>query len=313
MRRRLALLLLAGLACTATACRGDDNVDPAPTIAHVGVAFYPIADIVSRLHLDVEPVVLVPPGQEAHEYDPTPKDLTRLEGTKVFFYLGRGFQPNVESAIASLPSSVRRVDLLEGLTLLPVTDPLAGTHGATSGETLDGNKDPHVWLDPANMGRMASTIVDNLVANGLTTAAAGAAGLTGARVAYGRLDQDFHDGLADCARHELVTTHRAFGYLADAYGLTQVSIAGVSPSEEPSAKTLEAVGAFVDTHGVTTIFSERNLPADLAATVADETGVVTATLDTVESPSRRQLANRADYLTLMDQNLHALRAALGCT
>ncbi|MFM2077572.1 MAG: hypothetical protein RJA49_1462 [Actinomycetota bacterium] len=312
MRRRLALLLLAGLACTATACLGDDNVDPAPTVTRVGVAFFPIADIVSRLHLNVEPVVLVPPGQEAHEYDPTPKDLTRLEDTKVFFYLGQGFQPNVESAIASLPPGVRKVDLLDGLTLLPVTDPLAGTEGTTSGETLDGNKDPHVWLDPQNMVRMAGTIVDHLVATGLTTAAAGRAALSDATAAYGRLDQDFHDGLATCARHELVTTHRAFGYLAHAYGLTQVSIAGVSPSEEPSAKTLEAVGAFVQQHGITTVFSERNLPADLAATVAQETGVVTAPLDTVESPSHQQLANRGDYLTLMDQNLHALRAALGC-
>ena len=81
----------------------------------------------------------------------------------------------------------------------------------------------------------------------------------------------------------------------------------VSPAEEPSAKTLQAVARFVRDHGVTTIFSEDTLPADLARTVADETGARTATLDTLES-----LLDE-DYVSLMTANLDAIRAALECS
>src|SRR4051794_41120592 len=91
----VAAIGLGATACTDGAARAGDG-DPT-----VGVAFFPIADMVEQMDLPVRTVVLVPPGQEAHEYDPTPKDLTRLEDAAAFFYLGQGFQPNVESAMGS--------------------------------------------------------------------------------------------------------------------------------------------------------------------------------------------------------------------
>ena len=309
MHRLPTLALMAALCWVATACGASRNTSEIP---RVGVAFSPIADIVRRLDLPVEPVVLVPAGQEAHDYDPTPKDIERLDGATLFLYLGHGFQPNVESALAAMQAGATRVDLLAHLTLLPVTDPLAGTEGDVSGETLDGNRDPHVWLSPRNMTAMAGAVVDALVHAGLVTVEQGAAAVQRAATDYSTLDNEFRDGLANCTRRELVTTHRAFGYLAHDYGLTQVSIAGVSPAEEPSAKTLETVAAFVREHAVTTIFSEQNLPADLAATVAAETGATTAALDTAESPSAEQLQQHDDYMSVMRRNLATIRTALGC-
>lgn len=307
---RLPVIALLACACTyTTACSTSRSTSDVP---RVGVAFYPIADIVRRLGLPVEPVVLVPAGQEAHDYDPTPKDIERLDGAALFLYLGQGFQPNVESALASMSDSTMKLDLLEQVTLLPVTDPLAGTEGDVGGETLDGNRDPHVWLSPKNMTTMAMAVVDGIVQAGLATAEQGAAALQLADDDYSALDAELHDGLRTCERRELVTTHRAFGYLADAYDLVQISIAGISPAEEPSARTLEAVAAFVREHDVTTIFSEENLPADLAATVAAETGAVTDALDTAESPSAEQLQQSDDYMSMMRRNLTAIRRALGC-
>ena len=311
----LSSALALALAMSATACTSSNastNGSNSNGAASVGVAFYPIADIVDRLQLPIDTVVVVPAGQEAHDYDPTAKDIDRLSDVDVFFYLGQGFQPNVETALSSMSTRALRVDLLANLDLLPVTDPLAGTEGDVGGETLAGDMDPHVWLAPANMAAMATVIVDSLVQAQLVTAADGAAALARASAAYQALDAAFSAGLGTCQRHELVTTHRAFGYLAAAYDLTQVSIAGISPSEEPSAKTLEAVAAFVRSQNVTTIFSEENLPADLATTVAEETGATTASLDTAESPSAEQLQSGDDYVTMMRSNLTSIRNALGC-
>jgi zinc transport system substrate-binding protein len=91
-----------------------------------------------------------------------------------------------------------------------------------------------------------------------------------------------------------------------------VSISGISPSEEPSAEALEEIAAFASTNGVDTIFFEENLPADLSRTVADEIGATTARLDPIEAPSTDQLAAGATYVSLMGDNLDALRTGLGC-
>lgn len=303
----LAVLALAGVACSG----GDGGGDGRFTVA---AGFYPIEQILDQVAGDtVDVVALVPPGEEAHEYEPTAQQLTALEKADLVAFLGGGFQPNLEKAIESLPSSVTRLDLLDGLTLLPVTDPLAGTEGATSGETLGDGNDPHVWLDPAQMQAMTDEVVAALTALAPDQADAFRANGDAYIAELGVLRDDFSTGLQQCESDALVTTHRAFGYLAAAFGLRQVAIAGISPSEEPSAKTLEAVADFARANGVTTIFAEENLPPDLADTVAGEVGATTAVLDPVESPSRAQLDAGDDYVSMMRDNLTALRNALRCT
>jgi zinc transport system substrate-binding protein len=287
----------------------------------VAASFYPIEDIVRNVGgVAIDVITVVPPGEAAHEYEPTPKQLTALERADIVFYLGNGFQPEVEKAIESLPGSVQKVDLLDGLTLLPLTAQLPGTDGETDGASLGDGNDPHVWLDPANMRAMTDVVARHLAAapGGATpdvTLHPAQFDSNAARydAALATIGEAFATSLAHCESDVLVTSHRAFGYLAAAYGLTQVAIAGISPTEEPSAKSLEAVAAFAREHDVTTIYFEDNLPADLATTVAEEIGAGTAVLDPAESLSHDQLDAGATYLSVMRQNLAALTKGLRCT
>jgi len=292
-----SLLVAASLGGTLVACSDDGDTGNSDGRLVVAAAFYPLAEIARTLGGDaVQVVTIVPPGEEAHEYEPTPKQLTALEDADVVLYLGDGFQPSVEKAIQNLPDSVVKLDLLEGLTLLP----------------LDDGNDPHVWLDPLNMQLMTAT-VEVALAEALPAEADGfSLRATAYHHALATLDEEFNDGLLDCANRYLVTGHEAFGYLAAAYGLTQESIAGISPGDEPSARTLEDVSAFVREHDITTIFFEENLPDDLARTVADETGATTAVLNTVETLSDEQVKSGATYASVMRDNLTALRAASRC-
>lgn len=319
MRRRrspIAIALAAPLLLAAMlgACANDDSSRAAgDERLRIGVALYPIEEIVRAVGGDlVDVIALVPPGQEAHVYEPSPQQIGRIENVDVVFYLARDFQPNVEKALASLPARVQRVDLLDGLTILPIDDTLAGTEGEVGGETLGDGGDPHVWLDPTNMVTMTEHVRAVLGDAAPTLAAtfdANAAAYTGVLDA---LDRSFTDGLSSCAAPVIVTTHRAFGYLAQRYGLTQLPIAGISPDEEPSAKTLEEVATAAAELGVRTIFSEENLPPDLSRTVAAEIGATTDVLDTVETLSEEQLDAGETYVSVMEANLAALRRGLGC-
>jgi zinc transport system substrate-binding protein len=285
-----------------------------PGKVNVAVALYPIEEIVRSVGGSAVSVIeLVPPGESAHDYEPTPQQVTALQSAQLVFYLGGGFQPNVEKAIASLPAGVRKVDLLANLSLIAVVDQLAGTAGTTAGEVLGNGADPHVWLSPDNMKLMAADVVAALRA----MSAVDAGGLTARATAYGvtmdDLDRSFRAGLSACRSHVIVTSHRAFGYLAKSYGLRQIAISGISPAAEPSAKTLQAVAGAARENNVTTIFFENNLPSDLANTIAREVGATTAVLDPVETLSKDQIDAHANYVSVMQQNLVALEKGLGCS
>lgn len=308
-RRALPFTIAVVLAAppVLVSCGDNDPTTDEGGRLSVAAAFYPLAELVSAVGGDaVEVTTIVPPGEEAHEYEPSPKQLTELSRADLVVILGDDFQPSVEKALESLPGSTRRVDLLESVDTIPISSGI----GAAGDEAGD---DPHVWLSPRNMKVMAISVADALIDARPGDTATFSTNLTAYTTALDGLDADLAAGLASCASPYLVTAHHAFGYLADAYGLTQVSISGISPTAEPSAKTLEDVADFAAEHEVTTIFFEENLPADLSRTVAEEIGATTAVLDPIESPSRDQLDSGADYESLMRLNLAALRAGLGCT
>jgi zinc transport system substrate-binding protein len=126
------------------------------------------------------------------------------------------------------------------------------------------------------------------------------------------LDAEYERGLADCDRREIVTSHAAFAYLAERYGLEQIAISGLSPEAEPAATDIEQLVADVRGHGATTIFFEPLVSPRLAETIAREAGVETAALNPIEGLTESELEAGADYFTLMRANLETLREALGC-
>ena len=232
---------------------------------------------------------LTPPGAEPHDLELTPRDVGRVRAAALVVYVGDGFQPSVETAVEGREGP--SLDVLRGSDLLP-----AASQG--------GPPDPHVWLDPIRYAAVARRI-------------ARALGDPGAADALVRrlhaLDARFRHGLERCARRELVTSHAAFGYLAARYGLEQVPLVGLSPEAEPGPKELERLVGEVRATGATTVFSETLGSTALADTVARESGAKTATLDPLEGLTPAEVDAGADYFSVMQENLAALRKALGCT
>ena len=110
-----------------------------------------------------------------------------------------------------------------------------------------------------------------------------------------------------------VTSHAAFGYLASRYRLRQIAITGVDPESEPSPRKLADLARLVRRERITTVFFERLVSPKLAQTVAHAAGAKTAVLDPIEGLTPSESHDGLTYLTLMRQNLEALRAALGCS
>ena len=302
-RRAIAPLLVAGATLLLSAC-GGAGTDSAPSseagTTSVVAAFYPLQYAAQAVGGDTVSVTsLTPPGVEPHDLELTAAQVAEISQADVVLYI-KGFQPAVDEAVAQQAAD-RAIDVSEGLALL-------------SGDPAEGEiNDPHVWLDPLNMQVMTKAVELALAAARPAEANGFSLRAMGYQNSLAALDEEFNAGLAECANRYVVTGHEAFGYLAAAYGLTQESIAGISPGDEPSARTLEEVSAFVREHDITTIFFEENLPDDLSRTVADETGASTSVLNTVETLSDDQVNAGDTYISVMRDNLAALRAALRCT
>ncbi|WP_338543898.1 metal ABC transporter substrate-binding protein [Paenibacillus tundrae] len=173
-----------------------------------------------------------------------------------------------------------------------------------------GGLDPHVWLSPA----LAIQEVRNIEA-GLTEAAPEYAEQfkqnADAYVAkLETLDTDFKAAVTDSKRKDFITQHAAFGYLAQEYGLQQVPIAGLSPEQEPSAAQMASVIDFAKEHQVKTIFFETLVSSKVSETIANEVGAKTAVLNPIEGLTEDELAAGMDYISVMRQNLEALKLAL---
>jgi zinc transport system substrate-binding protein len=265
----------------------------------VVAAFYPLAYAAREIAPEGTTVSnLTPPGAEPHDLELTARDVERLRDASLVIYVGGGFQPAVEDALAG--RNEPELDVLDAVALLPGAAP-----GHEEQQTEHGGEelDPHVWLDPLRYAAVVRSI-------------AGALGRPqSADPLVERLevlDRELERGLAHCERREIVTSHAAFGYLAARYGLEQVPLVGVTPEAEPSAGDLEQLVEEVRGTGATTVFFETLVSPRLAETVARETGARTAVLNPVEGLTPEQEEDGIDYFDLMRENLATLRQALEC-
>jgi zinc transport system substrate-binding protein len=282
-------LLLAMTGCGA----GADG--PGAGRLQVAAAFYPLQWVTAQVageRADVES--LTPPGAEPHDLELGPRDLVALGDADLVVYLD-GFQPAVDQAVGQEAAD----------SALDVTDSARLSLAADDGAT-----DPHFWLDPMRLADVADAVAERLAAADPGHAERYRARATDVRADLETLDDEMTAGLAECERNDLVTSHRAFGYLAERYDLRQVGISGLSPESEPAPGDLAAVAEYVENHDVRTIFYETLVSPEVAETVAGETGATTAVLDPLEGLTDDSAGD--DYLSVMRSNLQTLQRGLGC-
>lgn len=295
----------------ASGCGGAESAESDATVAVVA-AFYPLEEAARAVGGDLVSVTgLTPPGQGPHDLELGARQVEAIEDADLVVYVGRGFQPQIEEAVGA-STRLRALDVLDEVELLSVDPQLEGTQGEVDGEVLAGEVDPHVWLDPQRMISIVDAVTAALseidpdhTETYRNNADRYLAGLSG-------LDEEYRQGLASCRSRVIVTSHRAFGYLADSYGLRQIPIAGLSPEVEPDARSLEAIAAEAEAEGVSTIFLESIAPPELAETVAAEIGAELDLLDPIEGIDGEAADRDDNYARIMRENLARLRNGLGC-
>lgn len=281
-----------------------------PDRIRVATTIYPIEYFVGRVGGErIDIVSLIPPGVEAHDFEPKVSDLIDIVQADLLIYNGAEFEPWVERALKALggdaPPAIESVELLRA-------DLLAGEGREGEDDHADDEFDPHVWLSPLKAMAQVEAIVDALTAirPGLANEFQSAGIALTSQLES--LDDRFRSGLSECSLDAFVTSHAAYGYLAEEYGLEQIAVAGLSPDAEPKPRTLANIANRMSDLGVSHVLIEPIANSRVGETLARETGGTTLPLHPLESLTEEEKNSGADYFSIMNQNLESLVIALDC-
>ncbi|SKC68454.1 metal ABC transporter solute-binding protein, Zn/Mn family [Krasilnikoviella flava] len=325
LRRRAALAALPALALPAVlaGCSTDDGA--ADGTLEVLASFYPLQYVAQQVGGDLVSVSnLTPPAAEPHDLELSPAQVREI-GTADLVVYSSGFQTAVDEAVET-QSPEHVVDTSDVVTLEQhpgtptdedaTADQLeqdSGEHADDGHDHAEGATDPHFWLDPTRLVDVGHAVAASLGEADPEHAAAYAENARALEKTLQGIDADYSAGLEECASRTLVTSHEAFGYLAERYDLEQVGIVGLDPEAEPSPARLREVGAIVEENDVSTIFTETLTSPKVADTLANDIGVTTAVLDPLEGLSEDAAAAGDDYVSVMQDNLAALTEGLQCS
>lgn len=291
-----ALVLMLGLA-SAIGARADT---PLPVVASFSI----LGDLVEQVGGErVAVTTLVGPGGDAHVYEPTPADARRLREAALLVTNGLGFEGWIERLVAasgfSGPAVVAAADVTPRRA--DADDPAA--HG--------GDIDPHAWQSLANVALYVARIRDGLIQADPAGEAGYRARAEGYLAALAALDGEIRAALAAIPpeRRKVVTSHDAFGYFADAYGIVFLAPVGLSTETEASAADVAALIRQIRAEQIPAVFLENISDPRLLDQIRRETGARaggTLYSDALSAPD----GPAGTYLDLMRHNLVTLVSAL---
>lgn len=285
----LTLILLTG-------CSGPDSPRSAPASSPTAkllicVPIAPIATFVREVGGDaVDVTVLVPAGQSMHSYDPTPRQVAGLANARIYFELGLPFERKITAAVRERDGAAEVVDLRTGVQMRRMEAHEVAPHEAhdhAGGEAhaheheghthVVGEEDPHLWLSPRTVKRVAQTICEALQKADPARLADYAHNLASFQQKLDELDQQMREELAPLRGRAVYVFHPSYGYFCDDHGLRQVpvEIAG----REPTAKELTDLIARAKADGVRAIFVQPQFSRKSAEALAQQVGAAVVPLD----------------------------------
>lgn len=323
-----SLLTITALAATAALGIGSFNLAYAAGTEdtssekklNVMASFYPMYDFATKVGGDkVEVTNMVPAGTEPHDWEPAATDVKNLEEADVFIYNGAGMEHWTEDVLGALDNKeLKVVEASRGLTLLEgkeedeeeTEDSSSDSNASDESTDSEITYDPHVWLNPLNAKAEMENIKNAFVEADPDNKDYYEQNYETYAEKFDQLDKEYKDGLADTKSKDLITSHEAFGYLCQAYGLNQVGIEGLSPDSEPDASRMNEIIKFAKENNVKTIFFEELVSPKVSETIADEIGAKTAVLNPLEGLTDDEISAGEDYFSVMESNLKTIEDAL---
>lgn len=263
-------------------------------------SFYPLAHFAEQVGGDkVEVIKIIPGSAEPHEYEPTAKDIVKIQTSRIFVFNGAGFEPWAERILGDLKKkNVLILQIAEHVKLLR--------------EKQGSKYDPHIWLDPLFAIKEVELIRDIFIKADPANGDYYRSNCTLYTAKLFLLNDRYGKGLKSCKKRDIVVSHNAFGYLAARYGFEVHAITGLSPEEEPSPRRMAEIVRIARAKNIKYVFTELLVSPKIAETIANEIGAKILVFSHVSGLTDNDIMAGKTYISVMDRNLTNLRLALSC-
>ncbi|WP_242273433.1 metal ABC transporter substrate-binding protein [Bacillus cereus group sp. BfR-BA-01538] len=309
----VALITTMALSTAIVGCSNQvetKSVEKQDESLKVVTTFYPMYDFTKNIvGANGKVDMLVPAGTEPHDFEPSPKDIAKIENADVFVYNSEFMETWVPKVLKSLDNKkIKVVDASKGISLMEGT--VEEDDDEHTNKKQDHPMDPHIWLNPVLAQKEVENIKQAVIEADQTH-----------KQDYEKngdqyidklkgIDAKFRNTLNKAKHKEFVTQHAAFGYLAKEYGLKQIPISGLSPDQEPSPTKLAELQKYVKDNKIKIIYFEEIASPKIAKTLMDETGAKTVLLSPIEGITKEEQAKGMDYISYMNKNLDAIKESV---
>lgn len=286
-------------------------------------SFYPLESITKEIVKDkMEVKNLIPVGQEVHHWEPTAKDMKDLDKGSVILVNG----VNLESWTEKFKSALTEVNIVEVSKDVPLLKSEEHEHEEHEHEHEHeeekdvvkplsekeekhhnhGEYDPHIWLSLRNMKIMAKNITEQVISMDKQNESFYRENLTKLQNKLDELDKKYSAELENAKNKNIITSHEAFAYLFNDYGLKQIPIEDINSDSEPDLAKMKEIVELAKKENIKYVFYEELSENKIEETIAKEIGGQAKMLYTIEGRTEEQIKENKDYFQMMEENLKAL-------
>jgi len=308
-----AIIFAIALILLLSGCSNEKSIEESTGKLKVYASFYPIYFAAEQIGGEkIELYTVIPNGAEPHDYEPSLREIADVENADVFIFNGVNMEPWAEKLSDNLVSKgIRTINLSQYVELIKADeDEESEDEHNEHTDHSHGTYDPHIWLDPINMNKMAYQIMTVFSELDSKNEDFYKRNYEDFASKIRELDQAFNSQLKNRNRDTILVSHKAFGYLAKRYGLEQTPVTGITPYEEPSPKTLAKLIDKIKEEQFEYIFLESLASPKVVETLAKSGNLKILELNPVAGLTEEQQKNNENYFTLMEKNLENLKKAL---
>lgn len=307
MKKLLCLLLSVLLSFGLTACGGTQTADGLEIVCST----FPQYDFLREITrgTDVSLRLLLRPGQESHDYDPSSQDIAALHRCDLFVYVGGESDAWIDKTMQSVDVTDKTV-----LKLMDMVPPICAEHHHEehNHSHTEETYDEHVWTSPHNAAVIATRLTETVCELDTANADTYRKNADAFIEALDALDAAFQQTVDAAARREIVVADRfPLLYFTHRYGLSHhAAFAGCAASVEPASADVQALIDTVNEHRIPVVFRMELSAGTVAEAVAEQTGCEVRTFYACHNLSKTDFDNGETYLSLMQKNLTVLKEAL---
>lgn len=285
----------------------------------VVTTLFPLYDMAKSIGGDnAEVSQLLPPGVEAHSFEPKPSDIIKINEADIFIYTGEFMEPWVDDILKSVTNknliivdASKDTKMIEGISHHHEEEDI-DAHDEEEDEH-DSSMDPHIWLDFDNAKTMVENIEQAFIAKDSDHEHLYEQRTTDYNQTLSEIDKTYRTTLSNCKSTRIVYGgHYAFGYMAHRYDLNYSAAQGVSPDAEPTASDLASLIDQINTEKITHIFYEELTSPKIAETIAQETKADMLLLNAGHNLTKDQFESGTSFFDILNSNLNNLKTGLEC-